>query len=224
MYILRKGNDVVLSFRVYIDRTQHDDVVWMSYTTHRDTISFDHISLYSGWLAFGTNIMCRYFPERWMRQFGYVQIISRSSSEASLINIVRIEVNEIAANFKSRLVPEEYRSQEATSEWNHVEVYMTWFYSVSHPYMTPNAHRRPPRSAHEEILENDQVMDDHVVDLLSVGQNIMQILREVIESGLFERGGDEVVTLACSSLTNVRNALGYCRQRRSQTVRIRHTQ
>lgn len=73
---------------------------------------------------------------------------------------------------------------------------MTWFYNVSHPVMTPDAHGRPPRPAHEEILENEQARDDHAINVLSICQTIMRITYEGIKSGRFERGGDDVVALA----------------------------
>lgn len=34
------------------------------------------------------------------------------------------------------------------SHWHYVDGYMTWFYIVSHPVMTPDAPGRPPRPAH----------------------------------------------------------------------------
>ena len=55
----------------------------------------------------------------------------------------------------------EYQSKTTISQWSYVDNYMTWFYSVSHPIMTPNALERPSMPAHEEILKNEQARDDH---------------------------------------------------------------
>lgn len=61
--------------------------------------------------------------------------------------------------------------------------------------MTPDVLGRPPRPSHEEILENERAIDDHVIDVLSICQNIMRITYENIESELFKGGGDEAVSL-----------------------------
>lgn len=119
---------------------------------------------------------------------------------AALISIVYKHLVGILTNYESYLVLEEYQSISATSQWYYVKGYMTLFYFVSHSVMTPNAPRCPPRSAHEEIMENEQTRYGHVVDVLSFCQNIMQITREGIGTEMFERGGDEVVTLTRSIL------------------------
>lgn len=43
-------------------------------------------------------------------------------------------------------------------------------FSVSHPYMTPTVEGELPRSTHQEIFEEEQVMADHVVDVLHACQ------------------------------------------------------
>ena len=68
--------------------------------------------------------------------------------------------------------------------------------------MTSDAIKSPPRPDHEEILKNERVRDDHVIDVLSICQNIMRMIWEDIESGLFKRGGDEAFDLAHSILTD----------------------
>lgn len=52
---------------------------------------------------------------------------------------------------------------------------MTRLYFVSHSIMIPNAPTRDPGPAREEIWENEQVKADHVVDVLLICHNIMQI-------------------------------------------------
>ena len=127
-------------------------------------------------------------------------------------------------DFESRLVPKEYQSQEVTSEWSYMEDYMTWFYMMSHPYMKHDASRRPPRPAHEEIMENEQAMEDHVVDVFPRYQTIMWLARVGIESGVFMRGRDEAVVIAQSIISKAQSVVAYRRKRKNQTVRIRHTQ
>lgn len=165
MYFLHRGNDIVWSFRMYIDRTQHDEINWRPYTTHRDIFTLDPILFYSWWLACGRHMMWWYLPEECTRQFGYVNIILRSPFESASNSIVCRHLYDILADYEIHLVSEECRSMSATIQWPYVNGYMTWFYSVSHPVMTPDAPGRPPRSTHEEILENEQVRDDHAIDV-----------------------------------------------------------
>lgn len=48
MYSLRRGNNVVQLFCVYINRIAHDDIIQIPYTAHHNTFAFDSISLNSG--------------------------------------------------------------------------------------------------------------------------------------------------------------------------------
>ena len=101
---------------------------------------------------------------------------------------------------------------------------MTWFYKVLHLYMTQDVPGRPPRLAHEETLENEQVMDDHVVDVLLHCQTIMWLTRVGIEIRVFAKGGDEAIALAHSITFEAWSVVTYRRQKRNQSVRIMHTQ
>lgn len=130
-------------------------------------------------------------------------------------NIVHKHLDNILADYKSHIVPDEYRSMSSTSQWSYAEGYMTWFYSVSHPVMTLDTHGHPPKPAHEEIIKHEYVRDEHSIDVLLMCLNIMQIMYEDIESGMSERGDDNVVSLAFSILTEARNDLGYPQPRRN---------
>ncbi|XP_058783156.1 uncharacterized protein LOC131657814 [Vicia villosa] len=67
----RRGNQVPASYRCGLDRMAYEDVHYDCYAEHRETIFFDEITLYSGWLAARSTIIVRYLLERIMRQFGY---------------------------------------------------------------------------------------------------------------------------------------------------------
>lgn len=45
---------------------------------------------------------------------------------------------------------------------------MTWFLKVSHSIMTSDAPERPPRLAQEELLENQEMENDHATDVLPI--------------------------------------------------------
>ncbi|XP_058783090.1 uncharacterized protein LOC131657742 [Vicia villosa] len=168
-YILQRGNNAVLPYRVYLGRTTHDDIRWTSFTDYRVVVPFDRIALYSGWLACGANTMVRYLPEWCMRQFGRVQLIPRSLFEAAPDTVIRVELTVIFEDWANLLVLEEYRRMQATQEWHCVDGYVTWFYRVSHPLLTPDA-LGAPKPAHGEILENQQAEDDHATDVLPICQ------------------------------------------------------
>lgn len=122
-------------------------------------------------------------------------------------SIVSKHLDDILADYKSHMLLEQYQSMSATSQQSYVDGYMIWFYSVSHSVMTSDAHGPPHMPAHEKILENEQVKDDHVIYVLLSCQNIMWITYEGIKSGLFERGNDDAVVPTCSILTEAQNAL-----------------
>lgn len=51
--------------------------------------------------------------------------------------------------------------------------------------MTLDAEGDPPRSAHQDILEDEQTMADHVVDVLPIYHRIVAIKRADIKIGEF---------------------------------------
>ena len=83
-------------------------------------------------------------------------------------------------------MPDEFRLLRASHMWHSMEGYTAWFFTVSHPYMTPEAEGRPPRPAHEELLENEQVEDDRVIDLLPICQSICQIGHEALDDEIID--------------------------------------
>lgn len=82
------------------------------------------------------------------------------------------------------MVLDEYRMMPALNSWHCVEGCVIWFYRVSHYIMTPNIFGRPPRSTHEELLENQQAQNDHVSDVLSICQCIQLLRQEAFDLGV----------------------------------------
>src|SRR4051812_32379891 len=204
-YALQRGNDAVGPYRLYLDRTMHDDVTWRPFADYTQVVPFDGIPLYSSWLACGTGIMVRYLPERCMRQFGFVQRIP------------------IWVEWQQHVVSQEYRLTRVTQDWHSEEGYVTWFYRVSHPLMRPDI-PDAPRPAHEEILENQQAEDDHAIDLLPICQRITMLGRDALDRGVVLQGGPDAVAVMETIVTDAGRAAGYMRQRRAQGERVRHTQ
>ncbi|XP_058774201.1 uncharacterized protein LOC131648465 [Vicia villosa] len=138
--------------------------------------------------------MVRYLSEWYMQQFDYVQTIPRSPTQASRDTIARWDLNDIFEDWEQHMVPEEYRLMQESSSWQYVEGYVIWFYTVSHPIMTLDALGHPPRSAHEKILENQQL----------IGQ-------EALESGIIERGSPEAVSIMERVVSETSSVVGYKR-------------
>ena len=44
-FILNRGNDNVVPYRVFIDRTNHEDINWTPFEYYREVLPFDTISL-----------------------------------------------------------------------------------------------------------------------------------------------------------------------------------
>lgn len=71
--------------------------------------------------------------------------------------------------------------------WSAAYSYIQLFFKIAHPYMTLDVERDPPKSAYQEILEEEKTMSGHVVDFLHICKCIMAIGREGINRG--EIGG-----------------------------------
>ncbi|XP_058775298.1 uncharacterized protein LOC131649556 [Vicia villosa] len=69
---IRNFPDLVDSCRIYEeDKMAAEDIRYDCYADHRDTVPWDEIALYFGWMACSwTNNVC-YLPEHVMQQFGY---------------------------------------------------------------------------------------------------------------------------------------------------------
>lgn len=132
---------------------EHDDIDWTQFT-----LSLFHITL-DGWhvgIIWCTSIcrICEYHYEIPLRGSSYQHRPQRSWWHTS----------ELRDSSSTRGILE-YVSHKL------VELYlgyMTWLYSMSHPIMTLDASGCSPRPAHEEVLENEQAWNDHVIDLLQI--------------------------------------------------------
>ncbi|XP_058757459.1 uncharacterized protein LOC131630722 [Vicia villosa] len=110
-YILHRGNQKVGPYRVYLDRTAHDDIRWTLFSDYADVVPFGRIALYSGWLAYGANTMISPF-------------------EATADTVTLRDLTAIFQDWAHHMVPDEYRSMRATQRWHCVDGYVTWFYQV----------------------------------------------------------------------------------------------
>lgn len=123
------------------------------------------------------------FPKWVMCQFGYLLIILRHLLKYTHHTIWRRDLDAILDNFKSHLIPKEYHRVLAFVYWSYLDGFMTWFYSMSHPIMTPDAPERPHRPANCEVLE---ARDGHTEDVSTICRCIVEMGRSDIEAILFK--------------------------------------
>ncbi|XP_058760961.1 uncharacterized protein LOC131634322 [Vicia villosa] len=134
-----RGNQVLDPYRRRLDRMADEDIHLECYVDHCETVRFDKIILYSGWLAATSTIIVRYLPKCVMGQFGYQQTIPRLPSDSGPIAMTRRQLDEIFVDWEHHLVPAEARATTSERDWSCVDGYITWYYRVLHPYMLPTA-------------------------------------------------------------------------------------
>src|ERR1051325_6157071 len=104
--------------------------------------------------------------ERVIRQFGFTQTIPRNPNVCAPPTVKMRDMDDLFDDFENHLVPEKARSTVTPDDWSYEYGYMIWFFRVSHPYMIEDAPGNPPRSVHQEILEEEQAMRGHDHDVL----------------------------------------------------------
>src|SRR3954466_481488 len=150
-------------------------------------------------------------------------MVPRSPFEDALDTVIRVQLTAMFEDWEHHVVPEEYRRMWVPQDCHSVEGYVTWFYRVSHPLLTPDA-PGAPRPAHKKILENQQAEDDHAIDLLPICQRIEMLGRDALDRGVIHQGGPKAVAVMEIIVADAGCAAGYRRQRRAQGERVRHTQ
>ncbi|XP_058765901.1 uncharacterized protein LOC131639419 [Vicia villosa] len=147
-YILLIGNQVSDPYRYSIGRMVAEDIRYDCYAPHRETIMWDDIALYSGWLAASSIIIVRYLPERVMWQFGYCQTIPRDPFVSSPILMIRRQIDKGLCRLGASYVPDEAQATKLERDLSCADGYITWYFTVSQIYMIPIAVGSPSRPAH----------------------------------------------------------------------------
>lgn len=89
--------------------------------------------------------------------------------------------------------------------------------------MIPHALGDPCRPAHQEILEDEQTWEDHVVDVFPRCRPIMEIVHTSIDIRLFPDGPD-VRDVLDALIREARETLQYRKQCENKGARDRHAQ
>ena len=126
-----------------------------------------------------------YLLERVMYPFEYLQVILRHPSDYAPPTVHHRDLGVILEDLDSHVVLEEYRRVSTPVNWAYAYCYITWFYGVSHPIMTPYTPGRSPRPSNQNILE---ARNDHTQDVISVCQRIVDMWRSSIKTRLFLEG------------------------------------
>ena len=74
MYLPSRGTSTSDEYREHLDQLDLASVSMAPYVEHRHACSFVEVSLYSGWLRYGT-CKVRYLSKRVLLQFGHMQTI-----------------------------------------------------------------------------------------------------------------------------------------------------
>lgn len=172
-----RRNQTTNPFRVYLDYMVVDDIHLHSYIDHRETRPLKNITFYFGWLACGSRLMYPYLPEHVMPQFRYMQFIPRDTFDSSppTMALRDVDVDVMYDDYLNHLVLDDTQGTLAPSEWSCAYEVATLYFRLSHHYLTLDTPRVPPRPAHPKILKDEQVRDDHVVDVLHKYRCIMNL-------------------------------------------------
>ncbi|XP_058756174.1 uncharacterized protein LOC131629401 [Vicia villosa] len=98
-----------------------EDVRYDCYAKHHETVPFDEIALYSGWLAASSTVAVRYLPERVLRQFGYAETIPHDPTVSAPIAMTRRHLVEVFADWEHYMVHAEAQATRVESDWSCVE-------------------------------------------------------------------------------------------------------
>ncbi|KAL5133118.1 Protein MAIN-LIKE 1 [Glycine soja] len=106
------------------------DVCWIPYGEHQEVRNFHVRSCYSGLLRWGP-VAVYYRPERVVQQFGYTQTIPAPPID---LWVSYDDIHDRWMHYEDHIVPtgEVYVVPGACSS-----DYITWFFRISHPFMTP---------------------------------------------------------------------------------------
>ncbi|XP_068484433.1 protein MAINTENANCE OF MERISTEMS-like [Phaseolus vulgaris] len=221
-YIVAHQICAVGDVRAQLDGVTHDDIIWTLYEDHRLSRPFETIYLFSGHLRLGS-LSHRHMPERVLRQFGYEQSIPSSpmAAEAPSAHVI----DQRWLQFDHHVVT---GLRVASSPSACVPEYMSWFRTVSHPYIrrgelgdrpsvVPRRRLRSPNAEHAGHSSQDERAH------AGIFRRIVSILQRMIDCRQVTAGTDAYEsTEAALQLARSVTDDGAVYTRRSRNVRGRH--
>jgi hypothetical protein len=92
MFVPLKGMSAPDMYKHHLDQLDLASVFMSPYAEYHVICLFEQVSLYYGWLRYGTRKV-RYLLERVLRQFGYTQTIPRSPLESAPVEMALSETS-----------------------------------------------------------------------------------------------------------------------------------
>ncbi|PNY03588.1 serine/threonine-protein phosphatase-like protein [Trifolium pratense] len=144
-WIYKQGKTKLPEYRPIMDALTPDDVIWRQFETHRGSIPFDPITLYSGYLRGCTVVP--YLPERCIRQFGYVHYVPPPPPLARAYAAIDSDLNGYHASIDRILQP----TRPVTYASETTPDYLPWYYTYAPapdaPATDAPAEDAPPETA-----------------------------------------------------------------------------
>ena len=109
---------------MYIDCLTYEDICFHAYEAHRETVPFDDIVLFTGWLACGSHKTTAYLSERVMRQFRYMQHFLIPPFECAPPMVKQMDMDDIFDDYLNHLVSDEVQSTIAPKDWSYEDGYI----------------------------------------------------------------------------------------------------
>ena len=129
------------AYRERLDQLRISDVCWIPYGEHQPVWDFHLISCYSGLLRWGL-VAVYYRLERFMRQFGYTQIIPAPPVDSW---VSYDDIHDRWMHYSDHMV---LAGEVCAVPRQCANDYMDWFFHISHPFMTPGQASYPLPNGH----------------------------------------------------------------------------
>jgi len=164
-------------FRGLMDSMEYCHVIWRPYEHRRDVTPFQNVCWYSGWIMADKQKMVHHLPERVLRQYGYVQTVSRPPT--TIVPLAPAEVATAFLEFVVHVLGQQEKGEPVPED----EGCIKWFYRVSHPLIVnpaPIPEYVAPRPVYQEVIV-EQEWVRHPPDPLQVISSMRAIVEHAME-------------------------------------------
>ncbi|RHN50659.1 putative aminotransferase-like, plant mobile domain-containing protein [Medicago truncatula] len=182
----KRDKGLVIPFRQALDNITVDQVCWTPYVAHRDVRPLNEVSLYRGWIRWGSK-MYAHLPDRVLRQYGHVQSIPLSPNDVTGHSTTLERMDVMFTQYAINVVDPDLVSNDPSAC---VDGYMDWFRMISHPYLI----RRDPNPLVEgltadatSLLRARQIVNT-LLDKQYIAPNGIPLVNELMKLLTTEKG------------------------------------